>query len=121
MKEETLRWVERAERDLDDAETLLQSESYASAGFFAQQAAEKALKSVLIERQASFPRIHDLKVLAREAKAPEELVARMRPLTTAYMAFRYPDVEENVTPSEARGLVLWRRRWWGGPAARSDV
>lgn len=43
--------------------------SYETAAFHAQQAAEKALKALLIHHQADFPRTHDLGELLRRADA----------------------------------------------------
>jgi HEPN domain-containing protein len=44
---ESLRWFKQAEKDLKAAKNSLQSADYEWACFQAQQAAEKALKSIL--------------------------------------------------------------------------
>ena len=62
---ETDRWLRYAEEDLITAETLLAQAHIPprQACWHAQQAAEKALKAVLIFLQIDFPRTHDLNVL----------------------------------------------------------
>ena len=62
---ETARWLRYAEEDLITAETLLAQPHIPprQACWHAQQAAEKALKAVLIFLQIDFPRTHDLNVL----------------------------------------------------------
>lgn len=59
------RWFRLAEHDLAAAGVLLRDGSAALriVGFLAQQAAEKALKSGLLELGASAPRIHDRRQL----------------------------------------------------------
>lgn len=105
LKEETARWLEKAGEDLSDAAYNLEGERFSTASFLAQQAAEKALKAVLIEREGKFPRIHDLKVLAAAAKTPEHLRARLRPLSEAYVAQRYPDVAHDLDHTQAEGML----------------
>ena len=62
---ETARWLRYAEEDLITAETLLAQAHIPprQTCWHAQQAAEKALKAVLIFLQIDFPRTHDLNVL----------------------------------------------------------
>ena len=62
---ETDRWLRYAEEDLTTAETLLRQPHVVPRHvcWFAQQAAEKTLKAVLVFLQIDFPRTHDLDVL----------------------------------------------------------
>lgn len=60
--EEAVRWLLKAEQDLAVAVLVLQSPigvNWASC-FHAQQAAEKALKALLVWQGIDFPRTHDL-------------------------------------------------------------
>ena len=72
--------------------------------FDAQQAAEKAIKAVLVHRRIRFPRTHaiaDLLSLAAENGVqipPDVLVAT--DLTTHAVETRYPGVSESVTREE---------------------
>lgn len=105
LKPETARWLAKADEDLEDARVLLEHGTPGSASFHAQQAAEKSLKAWLVEREGRYPRIHDLAVLASKAGAPEELRRRCGILSRAYVAARYPDVDEPAAVEEARQLV----------------
>ncbi len=62
---ETDRWLRYAEEDLTTIETLLRQPHVVPRHvcWFAQQAAEKTLKAVLVFLQIDFPRTHDLDVL----------------------------------------------------------
>ena len=62
---ETDRWLRYAEEDLTTVETLLGQPHIVPRHvcWFAQQAAEKALKAVLVFLQIDFPRTHDLDFL----------------------------------------------------------
>ena len=62
---EATRWLRYAEEDLIAAETLLGQPHVVPrhACWLAQQAAEKALKAVLVFLQIDFPRSHDLDAL----------------------------------------------------------
>lgn len=88
-------WLREAEEDLDAARSLLARPAPKHACFFAQQAAEKALKSVLLHRIANIPKTHDLEdLLARvRAAAPSfaDHLSAARALTKYYFLIRYPD------------------------------
>jgi HEPN domain-containing protein len=58
-------WLRFAERDLRSASMVSDAPDAdpAAACFFAQQAAEKALKALLVATEASIPRTHDLREL----------------------------------------------------------
>lgn len=64
--EETRRWLRFAREDLEIAELILEQGSVPRAACFnAQQAAEKALKALLIARDTEFPKTHELFGLSR--------------------------------------------------------
>lgn len=72
--------------------------------FDAQQAAEKALKGLLIHLQQDFPYVHDLaQLLARLEKAGQDVPDRIKKaaeLTDYAVATRYPGAFEPVTRQE---------------------
>ena len=108
----------------DAAEWLLHAESdlrYATLGrgapgilqgqvaFHAQQAAEKALKAVLVHASVDFPRTHDLQallVLIGDAgiAVPPELEG-VSALTQFAAATRYPGAPEPITPDELEQAI----------------
>jgi HEPN domain-containing protein len=88
--------------------------------FHAQQAAEKAVKAVLVAGGAEPPRTHDLEMLL--GAVPEEVTVTFDRLSvaalTAYaVASRYPGDDEPVDADEyvvalasAESVVTWARR-----------
>lgn len=89
--------------------------------FQAQQAAEKALKAVLIALNLRFPYTHDLAtLLSLLEQAGEPVPAQLREaarLSGYAVVARYPGVTEPVT-LDSRSMKApfpWRQRSWVGP------
>ncbi len=95
--EDSKKWMDLSERDMETAKKNKDIEEYEAAAFFCHQAAEKALKAVYISKYKNLKKTHDLFLLAEEVNA-EELKEVCRELTPAYLYTRYPDVEniENI-------------------------
>ena len=98
VREEALEWLRAAEDDLEDAKVLLRAGRYAGAAFHAHQAAEKALKAVIIAARRELPpRIHNLLELARILGVRDEkLLEALRRLNPHYRVARYPDAANGV-------------------------
>lgn len=87
--------------------------------FEAQQAAEKAVKAVLVDRGVEFPYIHDIRSLLSlldEAgqPVPEELWEAGAVLTPYAVLARYPGFDRPVTEDTHRQAVEvaeWVVRW----------
>lgn len=94
MKPETKKWIDKARDDLQKAKDNFKIEHYDLASFLCQQAVEKSLKAILIERKSEFPKIHDLVRLGKLADIPNKLTKRLRELTLIYVYTRYPDIPE---------------------------
>jgi len=77
--------------------------------FDAQQAAEKALKALLIYRKVYFPYVHDLaELLGLIEQAGQEVPSTVRQaarLTRYAVVTRYPGLLEPVTPEEYEEAV----------------
>lgn len=115
------RWLAQAREDVITAEANLETERFYAAALFAQQAAEKALKALIIHQTGQpAPKIHDLVGLSELAQVPAELKSKLAILGPAYLESRYPDIEEGVIPAEsytrtevaelvkiAEGVVTW--------------
>jgi HEPN domain-containing protein len=92
-------WLTKAEEDLAAAGLILGGalRSWENASFHAQQAAEKALKAVLVRYQINFPRSHDigeLLVLAEpQAAGISAELGAARALTGYAVSARYPGSE----------------------------
>ena len=114
---ETARWLRYAEEDLITAETLLGQPHVAPrhACWFAQQAAEKALKAVLVFLQIDFPRTHDLDTLHNLVPDGWQLKdARLdlASLTEWAVEARYPGDWPEATDAEADTAVGQARAVW---------
>ncbi|MGH8908279.1 MAG: HEPN domain-containing protein [Egibacteraceae bacterium] len=105
--DEGRRWLDQASRDLDDARYLHEGGRWSLTCFHAQQAAEKALKGLLILRGVEDPWGHsvaDLDQLAasldEEWKSSQVDVAG---LDLYYIPTRYPDSLPGGLPADAFG------------------
>ena len=114
---DTARWLRYAEEDLITAETLLVQAHVPSrqACWHAQQAAEKALKAVLIFLQIDFRRTHDLNVL--RDLLPDSWQLKTAPpnvgdLNRWAVAARYPDDAQEATKADASTAVETARAIW---------
>jgi HEPN domain-containing protein len=109
------RWLALAEEGLETAADLLDEGLFGPASFHAQQAAEKALKAVVVDDGADPPQTHDCFYLADEADASPEVAEAADALTPFYFRARYPDApgsevskqEAEMTLGEAREVVGW--------------
>jgi HEPN domain-containing protein len=96
-------WLAQAERDLKAAKDSLKAGNYEWCSFQAQQAAEKALKALLLyfNREA---REHSVVHLLREArtfvKTPQDLMAAAQELDRHYIQSRYPNDLPEGYPGE---------------------
>jgi HEPN domain-containing protein len=110
--EDTLGWLRRAGRDLRAAAHGLEAVPPLRdvVVFHCQQAAEKALKSMLVWFDVPFRKTHNLEELGAACIALdaslEALVARAVPLTEYAWRFRYPG--ELLEPSEAETIEALR-------------
>ncbi len=119
MRPEAEMWLRQAERDLVKAENDLRTEDWDGAAFWSQQAAEKALKALLLD--AGYPaRGHNLLALADAVRRElgldvSPILGDLRELTIHYTVARYPNAA-NAVPYEvydeakARELVERARR-----------
>ncbi len=104
VREAVRAWLDKASADLAAARVLLEASDIDPeiAGYHAQQAAEKALKAVLVHRGIEVPRTHDLERLGAMAMdltghiglPPSEALGVLTVMATAS---RYPDGEAAVT------------------------
>ena len=69
MRDEVLYWLSEARADLRHVEASMRLGDYNWACFAAQQAAEKALKALILHLLGEYPRGHDLVVLYRRVRA----------------------------------------------------
>jgi HEPN domain-containing protein len=105
---EALRWLKTGEDDLDAAVVLRENGKFPQACFYAQQAAEKALKAIWYYRDAD-PWGHSTRKLIEDfASVDVSLYDRLKSLLRAgtvldrfYIPTRYPNGLPELTPGEA--------------------
>jgi HEPN domain-containing protein len=111
------RWWQYATEDLQAAEALLQNSVFVARHVctFAQQAAEKALKTALIVEQVDFPKSHDLDTLRNllpESWTVQQSFPQLRELTNWVIEARYPVHGDDPTADEAQAAAHLARRIW---------
>jgi HEPN domain-containing protein/predicted nucleotidyltransferase len=105
-------WLKHAQKDLAAVRHLYNDpdEFPEQVCFLAQQAAEKAVKAVLLERNVSFPHTHDLKKLVDEGTkrglAIPSDVERTRELSRYAVETRYPDNVQEITDQNVADAML---------------
>ncbi|RMF35972.1 MAG: HEPN domain-containing protein [Chloroflexi bacterium] len=115
IRELVAEWMRRARSDLEVA-CMTEDQRIAPEilAFHAQQAAEKALKALLVQRQVEFPRTHAIGALLNLCRAAgyerTEALADAVILTRYAVATRYPGEEEPVTRQEAREAAALAER-----------
>jgi HEPN domain-containing protein len=117
--DDPLEWLNRAESSLTQASHLLDGVYLEDLCAAAHQAAEKAIKAVLLKRAVDYPYVHDLGrllALARDSNAPLPDTVKEAVRLTRYATARYPSPAEPVTREEyemalmhARHVVEWAR------------
>jgi HEPN domain-containing protein len=116
--EDPQEWLNRARSNLIRAGMLSEGVYLEDLCFDAQQAAEKAIKAVLVHRNVWFPYIHDLArlitLLEQSGQSVPTEVKQAAALTRYAVTTRYPGVIEPVTQEEyekaiaiAENVVQW--------------
>jgi len=113
-------WLNRARSNLSRAKARIPEVYLEDLCFDAQQAAEKAIKGLLIKKNVAFPYVHDiahlLALLEQIGEQVPESVRRAEDLTRYAVVTRYPGVAEPVTESHYRDAVASAEavvRWAG--------
>jgi len=99
-------WLNHATEDLRVARVCMELSppSRGTAAYLCQQAAEKAVKGLLVMADIPFTRTHDLQRLGTLAAPhyPEcaEALLAIRGFTAWNFVYRYPGLDEEVEPSQ---------------------
>jgi HEPN domain-containing protein len=110
-------WLKKAEEDFETAKYNLEGNKIDAAVFYLQQSAEKSLKAVYIKKFKSLIKVHDLVLLSKKVKAPQNVINLCKELNPAYQYTRYPDVtpaddiEEKVIKfvDSVKEILKWAR------------
>ncbi len=109
MTEASRAWAEQARYDLETASAMLTSRRYLYVVFCCQQAVEKALKGLIVERTGEMPpRLHNLPKLAEEAgvEVDERGLTFLSHLTGFYIQTRYPDDLQRLASSATEAVAM---------------
>ncbi len=114
---EVLAWLEKARRDLAMAERAISEAEdehfFDQACFHSQQAAEKALKALLVHAELPVPHTHDLVVLVHSVavknKSLHEHLEAAAELSKFSVAPRYPMLFQEETEKDARSALKHAR------------
>lgn len=102
-------WLNRARSNLAMAKNRIPEAYLEDLCFEAQQAAEKAIKAVMIARGIDFPYVHDLgnllALLDENGETIPESIDIVMSLTTYATTTRYPNVGSPVEEREYREAV----------------
>jgi len=93
IKIEVKKWLMKSESDLKHAMSSLKLKDYDWTQLASQQAAEKILKALCIQKGFGLIRTHELAFLARKVNAPQKILQEAGMLSSFYSASRYPDAE----------------------------
>ena len=99
-------WFRQAERDLDQARDSVQAGRHEWACFAAQQASEKAVKALHLDRgQEAWGHVvaRLLQELPEQIEIPEKMVDKARVLDAYYVAPRYANGHPEGAPFEHYG------------------
>lgn len=120
-------WMDYARSDLCLAGNLVPGVRLELLCFHAQQAAEKAIKALMIRRGIAFPYVHDLgthlSLLADAGETVPEAVKLSKRLTPYAASTRYPGIPDRVTEEDhAEAVRLAERvvRWVSGRLERQE-
>ena len=113
-------WMNRARSNLVRARSRIPGAYLEDLCFDAQQAAEKAIKAVLIACDIEFPYVHDLDqlltVLASTGQRVPDEIQRAGKLTPYAAAARYPGMEQPLSEQHyleameiAESVVSWAK------------
>ena len=102
-------WLNRARSNLALAKNRIPDAYLEDLCFEAQQAAEKAIKAMMIRRNMEFPYVHDLarllSLLEEAGEALPEAVRKAEELTLYALITRYPGIARPVAVREYREAV----------------
>ncbi|HAX24546.1 MAG TPA: hypothetical protein DCX80_05860 [Chloroflexi bacterium] len=102
MRSEVEPWWRQAQADLETARQMIPISRHYAASWFAQQAVEKGLKALYLERTVTLPpRTHDLEYLGRQVQAPPYITDDLVHLNPAFGMARYPDSVGQHAPIDA--------------------
>lgn len=103
-------WLNRARSNLSRAKSRIPEVYLEDLCFDAQQAAEKAIKALLVKKGVAFPYVHDiahlLSLVEQTGVQIPDQVRRAEDLTRYAVVTRYPGLAEPVSESHYRDALV---------------
>ncbi len=93
-------WFDKSKEDLKSAKVMLEAHRFTWCAFICQQAIEKYLKGIYVERYKKIPPyIHKLERLCEELRLtlPSDLLKTAVDIDKYYISARYPSYKETVS------------------------
>lgn len=103
---EVQRWLDYADEDMRAADSTLRDGVFSAACFHAQQAVEKAVKAMLLEKTGRVPKQHSLLRLTEMSESKEifeQHKEQLEFLDKFYVPTRYPDALPGSLPEGLPG------------------
>ena len=92
-------WLRQSDRDIITAKHSLENQDYYASAFWAQQSAEKALKSAILKEKNELIKTHSIIKLARILEASKDIIEKADLFEPVHQAARYPDISAS-SPEE---------------------
>ena len=106
VRPETAVWWGQARRDFVLARRNHEHRDYDAAVFFCEQAAQRALKALVLHRtNQPPPKIHNLVTLGKMVGVDDQMSEFLAALAPQYMRTRYPDAAGEVTTALFDGRI----------------
>ncbi len=106
---EASNWLKQAKEDLITAEVMNANDRFYACAFFCQQAAEKALKALYLEKKRENVATHNLIYLAEKLDAPIGVQNACKELNPDYTVPRYPDAANGIPADNYNDEIAERR------------
>jgi HEPN domain-containing protein len=119
MQKTIQEWIEISEYDLETAVSMLETEKFLYVAFMCQQAIEKILKALYVQKRNELPpRTHNLLYLVDivAITLEEEILTLMSYLNQFYLESRYPGervkLANEIDKSKAQDILVKTKEAW---------
>lgn len=97
MRQESENWLKQSLKDFEVAKKTLDINEYYLVAFLCQQAIEKGLKALYIEKNKQLaPQHHSLIFLAESVGVPRKFYSFLKTVNKEFVVSRYPDAAYGV-------------------------
>lgn len=102
MRPQSEPWWRQSQADLERAKRSFEPDGYYASVWFVQQAIEKGLKALFVERHGALPaRTHDVELLGMVLAVPASVLVHLATINPTFIRTRYPDMGTLVAPVDS--------------------